>query len=63
MSNDLANNLFKVLKSENPDKIAVTIKLDPRIIEFFKQHSKKYQVKINDVLMEFVNQYEQSHNH
>ncbi|MBX9597114.1 MAG: BrnA antitoxin family protein [Burkholderiales bacterium] len=55
--------LTKALKSEDPDKIPVTLKLDPKIVTFFKQHSKKYQTKINDVLLEFVNQYEKSHGH
>lgn len=55
--------LTKVLKADDPDKIPVTLKLDPRIVDFFKKHSKKYQVKINEVLLEFVNQYEKSHGH
>lgn len=55
--------LTKVLESDNHDKIPVTLKLDPKIVAFFKQHSKKYQTKINDVLLEFVNQYEKSHGH
>ena len=44
-------------------KIPVTIKLDRKVIEFFKEHSKKYQVKINEVLLAFVKTYEKSHGH
>jgi uncharacterized protein (DUF4415 family) len=55
--------LSRAFEAPELEKVPVTIKLDPRIVEFFKQHSKKYQVKINDVLMEFVNTYKKSHTH
>ncbi len=54
--------LSKVFE-EDPEKVPVTIKLDKKVIAFFKDHSKKYQVKINEVLLAFVKTYEQSHSH
>ncbi len=54
--------LSKVFE-EDPEKVPVTIKLDKKVITFFKDHSKKYQVKINEVLLAFVKTYEQSHSH
>lgn len=55
--------LAKVLHEDEPDKVPVTIKLDRKVIDFFKEHSKKYQVKINEVLLAFVKTYEKSHGH
>ena len=55
--------LAKVLHEDEPDKVPVTIKLDRKVVDFFKEHSKKYQVKINEVLMAFVQTYEESHPH
>lgn len=57
------DTLSKIMLEEEPHKIPVTIKLDQKIVDFFKQHSKKYQTKINEVLLAFVNSYEKSHNH
>jgi len=54
--------LSKVMDAE-PKKIPVTLKLDSKVIDFFKQHSKKYQTKINEVLTAFVTTYEKAHRH
>ncbi|MFN8770786.1 MAG: BrnA antitoxin family protein [Neisseriaceae bacterium] len=54
--------LIKALQESN-EKLAVTLKLDRKVIDFFKKHSKKYQTKINEVLLAFVNNYENLHNH
>lgn len=48
---------------EDDQKLAVTIKLNRRIIDFFKSHSNKYQTKINEVLLAFVDNYEKLHSH
>jgi uncharacterized protein (DUF4415 family) len=57
------DTLSKIMLEEEPHKVPVTIKLDQKIVDFFKKHSKKYQTKINDVLLAFVNSYEKSHSH
>lgn len=47
-----------------PKKIADNIiEHVKKVVDFFKKHSKKYQTKINDVLLAFVNSYEKSHSH
>jgi uncharacterized protein (DUF4415 family) len=55
--------LARVLDKEEADKVPVTLKLDRKVIDFFKKHSKKYQVKINEVLLTFVQTYQESHSH
>jgi|GEM_PF-1395640 len=55
--------LSRVMFEDDPHKVPVTIKLDQKIVDFFKKHSKKYQTKINDVLLAFVNSYEKAHSH
>lgn len=55
--------LAMVLDEAESTKIPVTLKLDRKVINFFKEHSKKYQVKINEVLSTFVKYYEASHKH
>ena len=53
--------LAMVLDEAESEKIPVTLKLDLKVINFFKEHSKKYQVKINEVLSTFVKCQEASH--
>jgi uncharacterized protein (DUF4415 family) len=48
---------------EYPINYYTTIKLDRKVVIFFKQHSKKYQTKINEVLLAFVKTYEKTHSH
>ena len=55
--------LARVLDETESEKIPVTLKLDRKVVGFFKEHSKKYQVKINEVLLAFVKTYEKSHGH
>ena len=55
--------LASVLDEAESEKIPVTLKLDLKVVIFFKEHSKKYQVKINEVLSTFVKVYEASHKH
>lgn len=40
--------------SGNPKKIT-TIRLDARILEFFKSRGKGWQTRINDVLEDYIN--------
>lgn len=40
--------------SGNPKKIT-TIRLDARILEFFKSREKGWQARINDVLEDYIN--------
>lgn len=35
-------------------KIATTLRLDPKIIEFFKADGKGYQTRINQVLLDYI---------
>ena len=42
-------------------KKPVTLRLDDDLIGFFKQTSKKYQTKINDVLRAYKMAYEKVH--
>lgn len=44
------------MESPDPDMVTVNIRLNREIVDFFKQHSKKYQVKINEVLLMLVHQ-------
>jgi uncharacterized protein (DUF4415 family) len=46
---------------EEDKKTPVTINLSPEVIRFFKAHSQKYQTKINDVLVAFVETYQKVH--
>lgn len=41
-------------KQKAPTKSAVTLRLDPKIIEFFKVDGKGYQTRINQVLLDYV---------
>jgi uncharacterized protein (DUF4415 family) len=52
--------LARVFDEAESEKIPVTLKLDRKVVDFFKEHSKKYQVKINEVLLAFVKIYEKS---
>ena len=52
----------ELMESPDPDMVTVNIRLNREIVDFFKQHSKKYQVKINEVLLMLVHQYKQ-HQH
>jgi hypothetical protein len=40
-SPEMAANLFKLMTKEEPEKIAVSLSLDPEIINFSKEHRKK----------------------
>ncbi len=36
-------------------KVAISIRVDSEVLDFFKSQGKGYQTKINDVLRSFVN--------
>lgn len=62
-SPEMAADLFKLMTKEEPEKIAVSLRLDPEIIDFFKKHSRKYQTRINEVLLAIVHDYKKLHGH
>lgn len=63
-SPEITEEMFKVMKKfEAPKKITVNLRMDQEIVDFFKEHSKQYQTKINEVLLTFVRGYKKSHSH
>lgn len=62
-SPEMAADLFKLMTKEEPEKVAVSLRLDPEIIAFFKEHSRKYQTRINEVLLAIVHDYKKLHGH
>jgi uncharacterized protein (DUF4415 family) len=50
------------MTKQEPKKVLVNIRLNEEIIDFFKEHSQKYQTKINEVLLAFVHNYKKAHN-
>ncbi len=51
----------KLLSSElaplDDNAVDIELMLDREVVDFFKEHSKHYQVKINEALMMLVHQY------
>jgi uncharacterized protein (DUF4415 family) len=61
-SPELSEEFFKIAFIRKPiHKKAISLRLDDDIIEFFKQHSDKYQTKINDVLRAYKLAFEKVH--
>lgn len=60
-SPEVSDELFKLMTKEEPEKIIVNLRLDCEIVEFFKEHSTKYQTRINEVLLAIVHRYKKSH--
>lgn len=59
-SNQLSFDKFvELMEANEPEMVSVNIRLDREVVDFFKQHSKKYQVKINEALLMLVHQYKQ----
>ena len=55
------DELFQLMTKEEPEKIIVNLRLDREIVDFFKEHSAKYQTRINEVLLAMVHRYKKSH--
>jgi len=56
-SNLSFDKFVELMESNEPDMVSVNIRLNREVVDFFKQHSKKYQVKINEALLMLVHQY------
>mgnify|MGYP000010402577 FL=1 len=59
---EATEEMFKLMTKQEPKKLLVNIRLNEEIIDFFKEHSNKYQTKINEVLLAFVHNYKKAHN-
>lgn len=51
------DEFMELMESSEPEMVSVNIRLNREVVDFFKQHSKKYQVKINEALLMLVHQY------
>ncbi len=60
-SPELPEELIKLMKPREPEKIEVKLWLNQEIIDFFKKHNNKYKTRINDVLLAMVHDYEKAH--
>ena len=47
-------NLHLFNAPQNEKKIALSIRLDPEIVDYFKEQGKGYQSRINAVLLDYV---------
>lgn len=45
-------------KQKAPTKRPVTLRLDPKVIEYFKADGQGYQTRINDALLEYIAQHQ-----
>ena len=62
-SPEIKEALFKLMTREEPEKVVVNLRLNREIVDFFKKHSRKYQTRINDVLLAIVHDYKKLHDH
>lgn len=60
-SPEVAEALFKLMTKEEPEKVMVNLRLNREIVDFFKEHSNKYQTRINEVLLTIVHHYKKLH--
>jgi uncharacterized protein (DUF4415 family) len=56
-SPEVIEDFFKIMTKREPEKVLVNIRLNREVVDFFKQHSNKYQTKINEVLLSLVHSY------
>lgn len=63
INNSLPLNEFVNLLSKTMNEmVLVNLRLDKEVVDFFKEHSKHYQVKINEALLMLVHKYKE-HKH
>lgn len=62
-SPEVTEDIFKLMTKEEPEKVMVNLRLNREVVDFFKAHSKKYQTRINEVLLAIVHSYKNSHSH
>jgi len=63
-SPEVTEEMFKLMRKYEPSKkVTVNLRMDKEIVDFFKEHSHKYQTKINEVLAAFVRGYKKAHSH
>ena len=61
-SPEITAEMFQLMRKYEPQKkITVNLRMNKDIVDFFKEHSQKYQTKINEVLAAFVRGYKKSH--
>jgi len=60
-SPEVTEEFFKIMTRREPEKVLVNLRLNREIVDFFKQHSDKYQTKINEVLLSLVRSYKKLH--
>jgi uncharacterized protein (DUF4415 family) len=62
MNSEISFDKFvELMNTQDAEMVSVNIRLNREVVDFFKQHSKKYQVKINETLLMLVHQYKQQH--
>lgn len=59
---EATEEIFKIMRAREPEKVKINIALNPEIINFFKQQGSKYQSRINDVLLAIIHSYKKTHN-
>src|SRR6185437_1283465 len=62
-SPEVTEEFFKIMTRREPEKMLVNLRLNREIVDFFKEHSNKYQTKINEVLLSLVHSYKKSHSY
>jgi uncharacterized protein (DUF4415 family) len=62
-SPEVTEEFFKIMTKRDPEKVLVNLRLNREIVDFFKEHSNKYQTKINEVLLSLVHSYKKSHSY
>ena len=61
---EITAEMFNLMrKYEPPKKVLVNLRMDKEIVDFFKENSKQYQTKINEILLAFVRGYKKAHSH
>ena len=60
---EATEEIFKLMTRQEPEKVLVNLRLNREIVDFFKEHSSKYQTRINEVLLAIVHNYKKSHSY
>jgi uncharacterized protein (DUF4415 family) len=60
-SPEVTEEFFKIMTRRDPEKVVVNLRLNREVVDFFRAGGKKYQNRINDVLVSVVNQYKKTH--
>ena len=60
---EATEDIFKLMTRHEPEKVLVNLRLNREIVDFFKEHSSKYQTRINEVLLAIVHSYKKAHSY